>query len=195
MWTVSRWPPEARERLQSAAWELFDEQGYEATTVAQITERAGLNRATFFRHFSDKREILFGGEDVIRRAFVDAIRSTSPHASVPACLRAALDAAAAVMTEEQRERAALRRRVAEASAEVQERGLAKNARVAAAVAAALRDRGLEELEARLGADLVMIAFDAALRQWVEAKRGEPFAHYSTAAFTALQTAAGALTSS
>ena len=61
--SMSRWAPDARERLEDAALELFTAQGYENTTVAQIAERAGLNRATFFRHFTDKREILFGRED------------------------------------------------------------------------------------------------------------------------------------
>ena len=61
---MSRWAPDARERLETAALDLFAENGYEETTVAQIADRAGLNRATFFRHFADKREVLFGGEDV-----------------------------------------------------------------------------------------------------------------------------------
>ena len=62
---VSRWAPDARERLETAALELFVENGYEETTVTQIADRAGLNRATYFRHFADKREVLFGGEDVL----------------------------------------------------------------------------------------------------------------------------------
>lgn len=193
MWKMSRWPADARERLQNAAWELFDERGYEATTVAQITERAGLNRATFFRHFADKREILFGGEEVIGSAFVDGIRFAPADAGLPECLAAALDAAAGVMTAEQRERAALRRRVAEASVEVQERGLAKNARIAAGIAAALQERGLDDLTARLGAEFVMLAFSAALREWLDAESAKPFTHYAAAALARLRAAAGALT--
>ena len=70
-WTVpvSRWAPNARERLETAALDLFVENGYEKTTVAQIADRAGLNRATFFRHFAEKREVLFGGEDVLAGLF------------------------------------------------------------------------------------------------------------------------------
>ena len=45
---MARWAPDARERLEAAALDLFVENGYEQTTVAQVAERAGLNRATFF---------------------------------------------------------------------------------------------------------------------------------------------------
>src|SRR5215472_8369942 len=65
---VGRWKPDARERLISAAFELFSEQGFAATTVPQITERAGLTTRTFFRHFADKREVLFGHEDAPAQA-------------------------------------------------------------------------------------------------------------------------------
>src|SRR5664280_2116263 len=92
---MSRWAPDARERLETAALDLFVENGYEETTVAQIADRAGLNRATFFRHFSDKREVLFGGEDMLAGLFADAIRAASPDATLTEYLRAAFAAAAA----------------------------------------------------------------------------------------------------
>src|ERR1700677_5355772 len=96
--TVSRWAPDARERLETAALALFAENGYEETTVAQIADRADLNRATFFRHFADKREVLFGGEDVLAGLFADAIRAAPPGAALTECLQAALAAAGVVMT-------------------------------------------------------------------------------------------------
>jgi AcrR family transcriptional regulator len=61
---VGRWQPDARERLERAAIELFAQQGFAATTVPQITARAGLTTRTFFRHFADKREVLFGGDEI-----------------------------------------------------------------------------------------------------------------------------------
>src|ERR1700712_466964 len=103
---VSRWAPDARERLETAALDLFAENGYEATTVAQIADRAGLNRATFFRHFADKREVLFGGEDLLAGLFADAIRVAPPGATLTGCLQAALAAAGAVMTPQLRAAAA-----------------------------------------------------------------------------------------
>src|ERR1700689_3359743 len=90
--TVSRWAPNARQRLENAALDLFVTNGYDETTVAQIAERAGMNRATFFRHFADKREVLFGGEDVLPGLFGDAIRAAPQGATLTECLRAALAA-------------------------------------------------------------------------------------------------------
>lgn len=89
---MSRWAPNARDRLETAALGLFAENGYEETAVAQIADRAGMNRATFFRHFADKREVLFAG----------AIRAASPDATLAGCLRAAFAAAGVTMTPQQR---------------------------------------------------------------------------------------------
>jgi len=186
---MSRWAPNARERLKEAAWELFAENGYEETTVAQIAERAGLNRATFFRHFADKREILFGGEDTLGSVLVDAIRTAPAEAGLAECLRRALVATGAIMTSDEREKVALRRRVADTSTEVQERGLAKNAKITADVAQVLRDRGVKDPDAQLGAQLTMLAFAAGGREWLEARSDEDFAHHALAAFAALQASA------
>ena len=95
---MSRWAPDARERLEAAALDLFAENGYEETTVAQIADRAGLNRATFFRHFADKREVLFGGEDMLAGLFADAIRAAAPEATIIERLQAAFAAAEVATT-------------------------------------------------------------------------------------------------
>ena len=126
---MSRWAPNARERLENAALDLFVENGYEETTVAQIADRAGMNRATFFRHFADKREVLFGGEDVLAGLFADAIRAAPPGATLTECLQAALAAAGVAMTPQLRAAAARRRLVVAANSELQERGLLKHARI------------------------------------------------------------------
>jgi AcrR family transcriptional regulator len=183
---VGRWAPDARERLQDAALALFSENGYEATTVAQIAERANLNRATFFRHFADKREILFGGEDVLGALFADTIRQAPDDADVSECLASALKAADAVMTPEQRRRAAQRRKIAEASVEVRERGLLKTAGIANSVVGSLLERGVEDLTARLGAEMLILAFSVALRSWIESATDEPFSQYSAAALARLR---------
>jgi AcrR family transcriptional regulator len=190
--TVSRWAPDARERLESAALDLFVENGYEETTVAQIADRAGLNRATFFRHFTDKREVLFGGEDKLAGLFGDAIRGAAPDATLTECLQAALAAADAAMTPQQRAKAAKRVLVVAANAEVQERGLLKHARVTKSVIAALCERGTDELTARLGAELGMLAFSVAFERWMKANDGEPFSPFADAALTELQARAAEL---
>src|SRR3984957_15688463 len=105
---MSRWAPNARERLETAALDLFAENGYEETTVAQIADRAGLNRATFFRHFADKREVLFGGEDVLSGLFADALGVAPPEAPPIGGLQAGLAATEVVMTPHRRTTAARR---------------------------------------------------------------------------------------
>ena len=191
---VSRWAPDARERLETAALDLFVENGYEETTVAQIAERAGLNRATFFRHFADKREVLFGGEDVLAGLFGDAIRGASPDATLTECLQAAFAAAGNAMTPQQRARAARRVLVVAANTEVQERGLLKHARIAGSIGAALRARGADELTARLGAEVGMLAFRIAVERWLGSGDDEPFALHAAAAVTDLQVRAAGLDS-
>src|SRR4249919_2598466 len=75
---MPRWQPGARERLQATTLELFAEQGFERTTVAEIASRAGLTERTFFRYFADKREVLFAGQDVFVGLFVDHIAAAAP---------------------------------------------------------------------------------------------------------------------
>ncbi|MEU6197310.1 helix-turn-helix domain-containing protein [Streptomyces sp. NPDC047061] len=180
--------------METAALDLFVENGYEETTVAQIADRAGLNRATFFRHFADKREVLFGGEDLLAGLFGDAIRGASPDATPAECLQAAFTAAEATMTPQQRAKAAQRVRVAAANTEVQERGLLKHARIAASISTALRTRGTDELTARLGAEVGMLAFRIAVERWLTSHAGEPFAHHAVAALNELRTRATELDS-
>ena len=189
---VSRWPPDARERLETAALDLFVANGYEQTTVAQIADRAGLNRATFFRHFTDKREVLFGGEDVLAGLFGDAIRAAPPEATPIECLRAAFTAADAAMTPRQRAKAVQRVQVVAANGELQERGLLKHARIAGSIGAALRARGAGDLTARLAAEVGMLAFRVAVERWMRAGDDEPFALHAEAALSELRTRAAEL---
>ena len=190
---MSRWAPNARERLETAALDLFVENGYEETTVAEIADRAGLNRATFFRHFADKREVLFGGEDVLAGLFADAIRAAPPGATLTECLRAALAAAGIAMTPQRRAAAAQRRLVVAANSELQERGLLKHARVTKSITAALRERGTDELTARLGAEIGMLAFSVAFERWMKANDDEPFPPFADAALSDLRARAAELT--
>ena len=191
---MSRWAPDARERLETAALDLFVTNGYEETTVAQIAERAGLNRATFFRHFAEKREVLFGGEDVLAGLFADAIRAASPNATLTECLQAAFAAADVAMTPQQRAKAAQRVLVVAANSELQERGLLKHARIAGSMSAALRERGIDELSARLGAEVGMLAFTIAVERWMESADDEPFSPHADAALSELRVRAAKLDS-
>jgi AcrR family transcriptional regulator len=184
--TVSRWAPNARERLANAALDLFVENGYEETTVTHIADRAGMNRATFFRHFADKREVLFGGEDRLAGLFADAVRGAPEGATLTECLQAALAAAGDAMTLQLRPAAARRRLVVATNSELQERGLLKHARITQSVTAALRKRGADELTARLGAEIGMLAFSVAFDRWMKADDDEPFPPFADAALSDLQ---------
>jgi len=190
--TVGRWAPDARARLETAALDLFVEHGYEKTTVAQIAERAGLNRATFFRHFADKREVLFAGEDVLAGLFADAIRAAPPQATLTACLQAALAAAGDTMTPQRRATARRRIQILAADSELHERGQLKYARITGSIADALRERGVDDLTARLAADVGLLAFRVAFERWMKAGEEEPFPPFALQALDDLQTRAAEL---
>ncbi len=189
---VGRWAPDARERLESAALELFVENGYEETTVAQIADRAGLNRATFFRHFADKREVILAGEDVLADLFAEAIGDARVGASVTECLQAALAAAGDAMTPQRRAAATRRIQVVAANSELQERGELKLARIATSIAEALRVRGIDELTARLAAEVGVLAFRVAFEGWLRTEDGDPFLTFAVRALSDLQQSAGQL---
>ena len=78
-----RWEPGTRDRLQAAALDLYVSRGFEQTTVEEIARSVGLTERTFFRHFADKREVLFDGQDRLRQAFVDGVHAAPPDASPP----------------------------------------------------------------------------------------------------------------
>lgn len=153
-----------------------------------------MNRATFFRHFADKREVLFGGEEVLAGLFADGIRAAPPQATPTECLQAAFAASEVAMTPQQRAKAARRVRIVAANSEPQERGLLKHARIARSISTALRDRGADELTARLGAELGMLAFAVAVERWVRADHDEPFPLHAKAALSDLQARAAELDS-
>src|ERR1700733_11886892 len=96
---MGRWEPNARGRLEQAALALFGERGFENTTVAEIAGRAGVTERTFFRHFADKREVLFWGEAVLQELLSGTVVSAPDSATPIDAVAAALDAAGAVLQE------------------------------------------------------------------------------------------------
>jgi AcrR family transcriptional regulator len=189
---VGRWEPNARERLERAALALFVEHGYDATTVAQIADRAGLTKSTFFRHFADKREVLFGGQDMLAELFSDAVRTAPPLATTAGCLAAALESAAVAFTPDRHDLAPQRRAVIAVNSELQERELLKRARLASAVADALRVRGADDTTARLAAEIGVLAFSTAYARWAAPDNRRPFTQIAHAALRDLQARATTL---
>jgi len=170
---MGRWQPDARARLQLAALELYGERGYEATTVAEIAERAGLTKRTFFRYFADKREVLFAGSELLEEQMVAAIGAATAGASTLSLIGAALDSAA-TRFEEVRDHAGLRHRIISSSPELRERELIKAESLAAALTQALRARGYDDTVANLAALMGVTVMHVAFEQWVADPDQTPF---------------------
>jgi AcrR family transcriptional regulator len=143
---------------------LFDERGYEGTTVADIAERAGLTKRTFFRYFTDKREVLFSGSEIFEATVIKGVLDAPAKASPLDAVAAGLDAAAAIF-EQIPDRAGKRQTLLDANPELQERERAKLAGVSGSVAAALRERGVAEPAAGLAADAGMSILRVAFERW------------------------------
>lgn len=162
---MGRWEPDARGRLAKAALELYAEQGFDQTTVAEIAARAGLTERTFFRHYADKREVLFSGAaafvEVVTRAVAGAHSELAPIDAVAEGFEAVgiylLDVEAA------RER----QRVIAANPDLQERELSKMASLSSAIAEALRGRGLDEAAAIMTAQIGIAIFRVAFERWLD----------------------------
>jgi AcrR family transcriptional regulator len=162
---VGRWQPGSAGRLEEAALELFAERGYDGTTVADIAERAGLTKRTFFRYFTDKRDVLFAGSGAFQQTVLDAVR-TAPADAAPLQAAAAGVLAAGHLLDEAREHAGGRAEIITAHPELQERELLKMAMLSEAVARTLRDRGVGEPIATLVSDSAIAAFKVAFSAWV-----------------------------
>jgi AcrR family transcriptional regulator len=155
---------QARARLREAALELYLERGYEQTTTAQIAARAGVTERTYFRHFADKREVLFDGEAELRAILVDAI-ATAPDGSAPLPTLVRAFVAAVPLLVANRPVAQRRAQVIAVTPALQERAYAKTAALIDTLANALAERGIAPPTARLAALVGMAVFDRASRLW------------------------------
>ena len=166
--------------------ELYVERGFEQTTVAEIAARAGLTARTFFRHFADKREVLFAGSADLQAHMVDALAAAAPEASPIRAVAAALDAAA-TMLGRHREHSRQRQSVIDANAELRERELIKMASLSAALADGLRRRGVVEPDASLAAEAGIVVLRVAFERWVSTADGPELAETMHEALDRLKT--------
>jgi AcrR family transcriptional regulator len=162
---MTRWEPDARGRLTQAALELYVERGFEQTTVAEIAKLAGLTERTFFRYFTDKREVLFWGAATLQELLVSTV-ATAPAWEAPILTIARAIVAAGAEFQQRREGAVLRQSVIAANAELQERELIKLASLAAAMAGELRQRGVGEPGASLTAEAGIAVLKIAFDRWI-----------------------------
>ena len=176
--------------------ELFQELGYARTTVEGIAVRAGLTERTFFRYFTDKREVLFSGSADLEKFIVQAVGGT-PKTMAPLDAVAAALEATAPLFEERRGYARKRRAVIAAHRELRERELIKLAALSVAVAASLRKRGVGVPTAALAAEAGIAVFRNAFERWVDDKEQRRLSVHIQAALKELRavTAAGGTASS
>lgn len=159
---MSRWKPGSRERLQDAALDLFSERGYASTTTAAIAERAGVTDRTFYRHFKDKSEVLFGDEARLEQVMVDAL--TASQAPLRDSVRQVLHALAEDF-EPRRDRMARRASVVESVPDLAERELWKLHNWSRTLTAALVDRGEDAFAAHAHTETALALFRTAFHRW------------------------------
>lgn len=191
---MARWEPGARQRMVLAAVDLFTEQGYDATTVAQIAERAGVTKSTFFRHFPDKRELLVAGQEALSRLLTEGIAEAPETASPLEAVAAGLERASSAMGPMNRELGPRLKAAIAASTELQERDALKSLGLAAAMTNALVARGVPDPIAHLAGEMGVLAFKRGYAEWLEADRDPEggLAPYTTSALQDLRTASASL---
>lgn len=173
---MTRWQPDARERLESSALELFVAHGFAATTVPQITEHAGLTTRTFFRHFADKREVLFGAE----RELPEVVAGLLQNAPTDTAVFDLIDWSLVTVASSDRfagigQYLLTRRGVIETDDGLRERELRKRAVLADAIEGGLLARGFDGLVASLGAQFASSIFSTAIDRWLDDLAGPPLA--------------------
>ncbi|MFJ6706851.1 MULTISPECIES: TetR family transcriptional regulator [unclassified Streptomyces] len=164
---MGRWKPGAGDRLREAALSLYLERGFEQTMVADIAERAGVTARTFFRHFADKREVLFADSSALEEKALAALDGMPAATSALDAVAAVLDTVAQMVGGD-RELARKRQTVIMANADLRERELIKLTSLSAALADSLRQRGIGDLEASLAAETSIAVFRVAFSRWVTA---------------------------
>jgi len=182
---MARWEPNAIERLRAAALELFEQRGYDRTTVADIAARADLTERTFFRYFTDKREVLFSGSEELEKLLVSGVAS-APKTMSPLEVVVAALAASSPVFEARRAQARKRQALIAAHAELRERELIKFTKLAAALLASLRERGVPQATAALLAQTGTTLFQNAFERWLDDSKKRDLAHHLQEALTELR---------
>ena len=159
--------------LQAAGFDLFDEQGFDSTTVAEIARRAGLTQRSFFNHFANKREVLFSLSSEFQDRIVAGIAMCDASVRPLAAVVLALQSAGEAVFEGERDTVARRQMIVDANPELRERELGKQAVLTGAIATALQERGLEPDAAFLVAGAALLVQGTAVRAWVKPGESRP----------------------
>ncbi|WP_067681002.1 TetR/AcrR family transcriptional regulator [Nocardia miyunensis] len=165
---MGRWEPDARGRLLRAALELFTEHGYDATTTAQIAERAGLTKTTLFRLFPDKREIIFQGQGALVALVTAGVQDAPADAPPAELIAAGLRALSSTHTQQRRDTGRTLDPIIASSEELRERAIFKRSAITSAFEQALADRIGDTRLAALLADTAIRAYYSGYETWVAA---------------------------
>ena len=183
---MSRWQPDTRERLERAALDLFAEQGFAETTVPQITARAGLTTRTFFRHFADKREVLFAGEADLPTTLAGFLAGAPPQWGPMELITNGLPTVAVSLFGGRRDYLRRRREVVASDPGLQERELRKFAGLSETIADGFRHRGADDLTARLAAGFAVTVVNVSVTRWLESEEETDLATVVTETLQALR---------
>jgi AcrR family transcriptional regulator len=185
---MSRWEPDTRGRLLHAAVELFSEHGYDSTTAAQIADRANVTRTTLFRHFADKREILFQGQDELVALATQGVEGASRGSTPFEVLQAGVLPLCAVHTEDRREIRQRLSAIIPASPELRERAAFKRSAITDALHVALAARLRDARQAGVLADAGVRSYYDGYAAWIESREREPLADVVGAELAAAESA-------
>lgn len=172
---MARWRPDARGRLERAAFELFVEQGFAATTVPQIAERAGLSTRTFFRHFADKRDALFAEEHAVPEQAARIIAEAPASLSPLQIVADGFDAVAAAQFSREKSYYIARHQIIQSDDGLRERQLRMPAALVDALQRGFEERGTDPVDAVLAAHLTATVFSVSIGRWLSSASDEPLA--------------------
>ncbi|HEY1097349.1 MAG TPA: helix-turn-helix domain-containing protein [Myxococcota bacterium] len=165
---MARWDPDAKGKLAEAAMALFVERGYATTTVTDIAAAAGVTERTFFRHYSDKREVLFTGSAAVLEAIVGSLTNNgSDDDAFDLVVAAYVDVATVLEARVERSHSRARRRLLLDNPELHERELIKLATMTSTMVASLLARGIANDDAVLAAEAGMVAFKIGFDRWLD----------------------------
>jgi AcrR family transcriptional regulator len=187
---MGRWEPGAEGRLTQAAFDLFAENGYESTTVAQIAARAGVTERTFFRYFADKREVLFAGGRMLEDSLTRQVEAARPDESPRSVVEDAFERMTRESFADRQAFARARATVIRSSPDLQERELLKLASMTTALADALAARGVAEPDASLLAQAGVAVFHTAFAQWLAPAETRPLDQLVRGTFDRLRSVVG-----
>jgi AcrR family transcriptional regulator len=171
---MARWQPGTRERLQATALQLFASRGYDQTTVAEIAAAAEVTERTFFRHFADKREVLFAGQDDFLGMFTGPIEAAPAETAPFDLVRLALEASGAFFPDDRRPWSRGRQDIIDAHPALGERELGKLATLKVRLGEVLRERGIPEPAATIAAETAVTVFHLSFAQWIAADEDRSF---------------------